>query len=153
MFTIENAKPAELEELLRIDRYMPRDELLRKIETRPEQVLVLREDDRIVGVLRWLMFWDYIPYTCFLSVSETCRGKGYAKKALLFWEERMAKEGWPMLMASIPTDDAAQHFYRKMGYKDAGCFTLNEGPHKQAMEILFSKVLDVEKPKLGAIYE
>ncbi len=153
MFTIENAVPADLEDLLEIDRYIPREELLRKIETRPEQVLVLREDGRAVGVLRWLLFWDYIPYVCFLSVSGSCRGKGYAKKALLYWEERRKEEGWPMLMASIPSDDPAQHLYRKMGYRDAGCLTVNEGPHKQPPELLFSKVLDVEKPRVGPIYE
>ena len=153
MFTINNATPADLEEILKVDRYMPREEMLRKIETRPEQVLVMKEDGKVVGVLRWLLFWDYIPYTCFLSVSESCRGKGYAKKALCFWEKRMAEEGWPMLMVSIPSDDAAQHFYRKQGYKDAGCMTFNEGAYQQASELFFSKSIEAKKPlRVGEIY-
>lgn len=153
MFTIDNATCADLEEILKVDRYMPKDELLRKIETRPDQVLVMKEDGKVVGVLRWLLFWDYIPYTCFLSVSESSRGKGYAKKALLFWEERMAKEGWPMLMVSIPSDDAAQHFYRRQGYKDAGVMTFNDEPYKQASELFFSKSIEAKKPlKIGEIY-
>lgn len=153
MFTINQAASADLEEILKVDRYMPREEMIRKIETRPEQMLVLKEDGRVVGVLRWLLFWDYIPYICFLKVSESSRGKGYAKKALRFWEERMAEEGWPMLMASIPSDDATQHFYRKQGYKDAGIMTFNDGPYKQAPELFFSKSIEAKKPlKIGEIY-
>lgn len=153
MFTIDNAAPADLDEILKVDRYMPKEEMIRKIETRPDQVLVMKEDGRVVGVLRWLLFWDYIPYVCFLSVSESCRGKGYARKALYFWEERMAEEGWPMLMASIPSDDAAQHFYRKQGYKDAGIMTFNDGPYKQAPELFFSKNIEANKPlRIGEIY-
>lgn len=153
MFTINQAASADLEEILKVDRYMPREEMIRKIETRPEQMLVLKEDGRVVGVLRWLLFWDYIPYICFLKVSESSRGKGYAKKALRFWEERMAEEGWPLLMASIPSDDTAQHFYRKQGYKDAGIMTFNDGPYKQAPELFFSKSIEAKKPlKIGEIY-
>lgn len=153
MFTIDYATPADLEEILKLDRYVPREEMIRKITTRPEQVLVLKEDGRAVGVLRWLLFWDYIPYICFLRVSESSRGKGYAKKALCFWEKRMAEEGWPMLMASIPSDDGAQHFYRKQGYKDAGSMTLNDGPYKQAPELFFSKSIEAKKQlKIGEIY-
>lgn len=153
MFTINPAASADLEEILKLDRYMPREEMIRKIETRPEQALVLKEDGRVVGVLRWLLFWDYIPYVCFLRVSESSRGKGYAKKALCFWEKRMAEEGWPLLMASIPSDDAAQHFYRKQGYKDAGIMTFNEGVYRQAPELFFSKSIEARKPlKIGEIY-
>lgn len=153
MFTIDISKPDDLEEILKIDRYMPKDELKLKLETRPDQIYVLRENGIVVGILRWLLFWDYIPYTCFLSVSETCRGKGYAKKALLFWEEKMAKAGWPMLMASIPSDDAAQHFYRKNGYKDAGSMTFNEGIYHQASELLFFKCIEAKSPlRVGDIY-
>ena len=53
MFTINNATPADIEEILKVDRYMPREEMVRKIETRPEQVLVMKEDGKVVGVLRW----------------------------------------------------------------------------------------------------
>lgn len=153
-FTISPAKPEEFEALVAIDGWPAKEEYKKKIETRPEQILVLKEDDEIVGVMRWAMFWDYIPYTCYLNVSDKCRGKGYAKKALMYWENKMQEEGWPMVMCSIPTDDGAQHFYRKMGYKECGCFTILEGPLKQAMEILFSKVFEQnENTKLGSIYK
>ena len=141
MFTISNSKPEDIEAILAIDTFIPRHELEKKIATRPEEIYVLREGETVVGVLRYGIFWDYIPYTCFINVSETCRGKGYAKKALLHWEENMKKAGWPVAMTSIPTDDPAQHFYRKMGYKDTGCLILQEKPYAQNMEIFFIKSL------------
>ena len=141
MFAIENSKPEYIEDILSIDTYVPRHELEKKVATRPEEVYVLKEDDKIVGVLRYGIFWDYIPYTCFLNVSDSCRGKGYAKKALLHWEEKMREAGWPMVMTSIPTDDDAQHFYRKMGYKETGCLILQLEPYAQPMEIFFIKSL------------
>jgi len=141
MLAIENSKQDDIEDILAIDTYIPRHELVKKVAHRPEEIYVLKEDGKTVGVLRYGIFWDYIPYTCFLNVSETCRGKGYAKKALVYWEENMRAAGWPMVMASIPTDDPAQHFYRKMGYKDTGCLVLDLEPYAQPMEIFFIKSL------------
>jgi len=143
MFKIEHSKPEDIEDILAIDTFIPRHELEKKVRTRPEEIYVLKENSKTVGVLRYGIFWDYIPYTCFLNVSESCRGKGYAKKALLFWEEKMREAGWPVAMTSIPTDDAAQHFYRKMGYKDTGCLILQLEPYSQNMEIFFIKSLKV----------
>ena len=141
MFTIENSRPEDIDDILAVDTYIPRHELEKKVAARPEEIYVLKEDGKTVGVLRYGIFWDYIPYTCFLNVSESCRGKGYAKKALLYWEEKMKEAGWPMVMTSIPTDDAAQHFYRKMGYTDTGCLILQLEPYAQPMEIFFIKSL------------
>lgn len=141
MFHIEHAVSEDLEDILLIDTFIPRDELIKKIATRPEELFVLKEDGQTVGLLRYGIFWDYIPYACFLNVSEQYRGKGYAKKALLYWEEEMRIAGWPIVMTSIPTDDPAQHFYRKMGYKDAGCLVLDLEPYVQPMEIFFIKKL------------
>lgn len=145
MFTIEYATERDIDDIMKIDTYIPKDELVKKIRTRPEEIYVLKEDGKTVGVLRYGIFWDYIPYTCFLNVSETCRGKGYAKKALLHWENEMRAAGWPIVMTSIPTDDAAQHFYRKMGYKDTGCLVLDLEPYAQPMEIFFIKSLKDDK--------
>ena len=57
----------------------------------------------------------------------------------------MRAAGWPIVMTSIPTDDAAQHFYRKMGYKDPGCLVLDLEPYAQPMEIFFIKSLKDDK--------
>lgn len=141
MLRIVYSKPGDIEDILKIDTFIPRHELEKKVDTRPEEIYVLKEDDKIVGVLRYGIFWDYIPYTCFLNVLDSCRGKGYAKQALLYWEEKMKEAGWSVAMTSIPTDDPSQHFYRKMGYQDTGCLILQLEPYAQNMEIFFIKSL------------
>ncbi len=153
MLSVSHAAPADFDAIAAIDRYIPREELKRKLAARPEQVLVLRVGETVVGVLRWGLFWDYIPYVCFLSVSDACRGRGYAREALQVWEEERAAEGWPTVMASIPSDDAAQHFYRRMGYRDAGSLLISEGPLRQAPELFFLKELANSDGNLrGPIY-
>jgi hypothetical protein len=36
----------------------------------------------------------------------------------------MKQMGFKMTMTSTQADEGAQHFYRKLGYKDAGCLLL-----------------------------
>lgn len=154
MFKIEHATINDIDVIKKFDEFIPSKEMKKKLETNPEQYLLLKEDDIVIGVLRYNLFWDYIPYAYYLHVSDSCRGKGYAKEAILFWEEEMREQGWPMLMTSIPTFDPAQHFYRKMGYKDAGCLTLNEGLLKDAPELFFTKVLVTdENAQVGPHYK
>lgn len=36
------------------------------------------------------------------------------------WEKDMKEQGYGMLLTSTQVDETAQHFYRKLGYKDSG---------------------------------
>ncbi|MNP74328.1 hypothetical protein D3C76_1711890 [compost metagenome] len=51
----------------------------------------------------------------------------------------MKQKGYDMVMTSTQADEGAQHFYRKLGYKDAGCLILDSQP----LEILLTKKLDL----------
>ena len=42
-------------------------------------------------------------------------------------------------MTSTQVNEEAQHFYRKMGYKDCGGFVVNISGFKQPMEMLMIK--------------
>jgi len=42
-------------------------------------------------------------------------------------------------MTSTQVDEDAQHFYRKMGYQDAGGLLINIPEYKQPMEMFFVK--------------
>ncbi len=42
-------------------------------------------------------------------------------------------------MTSTQTDESAQHFYRKLGYQDAGCLVLDIPGYKQPMEMFLVK--------------
>ena len=56
-----------------------------------------------------------------------------------FWEEDMKRAGHGMLMTSTQVDESAQHFYRKLGYRDAGGFIIDIPKYKQPMEMIMVK--------------
>ncbi len=49
----------------------------------------------------------------------------------------MKQKGFNMVMTSTQADEGAQHFYRKLGYQDAGCLLLDTQP----LEIFLTKPL------------
>ena len=54
------------------------------------------------------------------------------------WENEMHSLGYKMVMISTEVDNDAQHFYRKLGYKDMGSILLGDIlPYKQDMMEMF----------------
>lgn len=51
----------------------------------------------------------------------------------------MKSQGFDMLLTSTQVDENAQHFYRKLGYKDCGGLIMNSSRYKQPMELFLSK--------------
>ena len=58
------------------------------------------------------------------------------------WEREMAALGHDMVMTSTQSDETAQHFYRKLGYRDSGGFTTDIPGHEQPLELIFIKGLE-----------
>ena len=46
-----------------------------------------------------------------------------------------------MVFTSTQVDEDAQHFYRKLGYKDCGGFTVDVPGHEQPLELFLVKQL------------
>ena len=61
------------------------------------------------------------------------------KNVILLWESEMKAKGYNVVMTSTQVDENAQHFYRKIGYKDCGCLVLNIPKLEQPMEMFFIK--------------
>ncbi|EXJ22985.1 Histone acetyltransferase HPA2 [Alkalibacterium sp. AK22] len=57
------------------------------------------------------------------------------------WENDMKEKGYGMLMTSTQVDESAQHFFRKIGYKDCGGMTVDIPGFEQPMELFLSKAL------------
>ena len=141
MVVLHISKPSNSDFIKELDAYIPAERLREKLEKSPEEVLLIKDGDSAAGVLRWGFLWDYIPYLYFLHIKPEFRGRGCAGAALRLWEEKMAAAGFDAVICSIPTDDAAQHFYRKMGYAETGALSIPFGAFAQPMEILFIKRL------------
>jgi ribosomal protein S18 acetylase RimI-like enzyme len=74
-----------------------------------------------------------------LFVDSNYQGKGYGKKLMEHWENDMKSQGYGMLLTSTQVDEEAQHFYRKLGYKDCGGFVIDVPGYEQPMEMFLVK--------------
>ena len=122
-----------------LDKHLPEVEFNKKV--RDKQGYVLFNDGIAVGVLRYNLFWDNTPFCTMLFVDWSQQKNGYGRALMQFWEEDMKKQGYGMVMTSTQVDEEAQHFYRKLGYKDCGGFTVDIPGFEQPMEMFMSKGL------------
>ena len=122
-----------------LDRHLPETEFLNKV--RDKQGYILLEDGKQAGLLRYNLFWDNTPFCTMLFVDWKSQKKGYGRKLMEHWEQDMKSKGFDMLLTSTQVDEEAQHFYRKLGYKDCGSLVLNVSGHEQPMEMFMVKAL------------
>ena len=108
--------PAELENLLSLRR-----------------VLLCEEAGQPVGWLRWNLFWDNTPFLNMLFLMPGFRRRGFGRAMMAFWQREMAEMGYGRLLTSTQSNEDAQHFYRALGYTDAGVLLLPGEP----AELLF----------------
>nr|WP_216855435.1 GNAT family N-acetyltransferase [Paenibacillus alba] len=118
------------------DHHILEDLILPKIKGN-EIYMLKNEEETSFGWIRYGYFWDNTPFMNMIWVDEPFRGKGVGKQAVLFWEDEMKQKGFKLVMTSTLANEEAQHFYRKLGYRDAGCLMLANEP----LEIMFTKIL------------
>lgn len=104
---------------------------------RANRVIVLYQDDTLIGWLRFGLFWDSIPFMNLLYIMEGFRQSGNGSALVTFWENEMAKAGYTRLLTSTQSNENAQFFYRKLGYTECGALLLPDEP----LEMLFRKDL------------
>ena len=122
-----------------LDRHLSESEFELKI--RDKRGYVIENDGMSIGVMRYNLMWDNTPFLTLIIFEESCRGKGFGRQAMLFWEDEMRARGYKMVMTSTQVDEEAQHFYRKLGYKDRGGVFLDSTPFEQPQEMFMLKVL------------
>lgn len=121
--------------LSRHDRHIRPREL--EASVRRGGVLLARENQTPLGWLRWSLFWDNLPFMNLLFVLEPYRGRGCGTALVAAWERTLRAQGHDMALTSTRSDEAAQHFYRKLGYIDSGALLLPGEP----LEIILAKRL------------
>ena len=139
MLEIKYVEDTDKEFWYSLDKHLPEVEFNKKV--RDKQGYVLFDDGNPVGLLRYNLFWDNTPFCTMLFVDWSKQKKGYGRALMQFWEEDMKKQGYGMVMTSTQVDEEAQHFYRKLGYKDCGGFTVDIPGFEQPMEMFMSKGL------------
>lgn len=139
MFKIRYASEADKPFWFSLDTHLSESEF--DLKVRDRRAYVISNGEAPVGVMRYNLFWDIFPFLTFIHFEEAQRGRGFGRRAMLFWECEMRELGYKMLMTSTQVDEQAQHFYRKLGYKDKGCMLFDGTPIEQPQELLMLKVL------------
>ena len=122
-----------------LDKHLPEKEFENKVTHK--RGYILSDCGKPIGLLRYNLFWDYTPFCTLLFVDSEYQGKGYGKKLMEYWEADMKANGYGMLLTSTHVDEDAQHFYRKLGYKDCGGFVVDIPGYEQPMELFMIKAI------------
>lgn len=133
---IELALPRDLNAVREYDRHIPAHRLLDCV--RNQQVYILKDGGRVLGVLRYSLFWQTIPFLDLLYLNESDRGKGYGRQMMARWEQDMKTAGFSCCMLSTQADETGKYFYEKLGYRKIGAFL---PPDQEADELMYLKSL------------
>ena len=132
---IRLANENDIEILKTYDKHISKTELTHIVKI--GRVYIVEKDGIFIGWLRYNLFWDNTPFMNMLFLLDNYRGKGYGKELVNTWESNMKDIGYDIVMTSTLSNEQAQHFYRKLGYKDAGSLLLEKEP----LEIIFTKII------------
>ena len=111
------------------------------LKVRDKRGYVISDDEKPIGIMRYNLFLDIIPFLTLIFIGEPHQGQNFGRQAMLFWENEMRELGYKMIMTSTQVDEQAQHFYRKLGYVDRGSLILDNTPFEQPQEMFMIKVL------------
>lgn len=135
MIEIKTAGTFDFSCIFENDGHVSKDVLDKKLSD--GEILIAQLDGVFLGHLRFSYFWDEIPFMNMLVVKEAFRGKGIGSLLVTFWEKEMKKRGFNKVMTSTLECESAQHFYRKLGYRDLGKFM----PFENEFELILGKEL------------
>ena len=137
---IRYAHDLDVPYLLERDRLVSEQILKEKVAG--GQVIVAVQGDARLDWLRFGTMWDTIPFMNLIVVEEGVRGQGIGRMLVDYWEREMKARGHQLVMTSTDADEEAQHFHRKLGYRDAGILLLpRELFPNHTSELLMVKVL------------
>lgn len=137
MIEIRYVQPCDKEFWYSLDRHLPEKEFEHKV--RDKRGYVLFDNKKPVGILRYNLFWDNTPFCTMLVIDDKVQKNGYGTRLMKHWEHDMKSQGYDMLLTSTQVNEEAQHFYRKLGYKDCGGFIIEIPGHEQPMELFLIK--------------
>ena len=120
-----------------LDKHLSEPEFNNKV--RDNRGYILLDDNKPVGLLRYNLFWDNTPFCNLIYINNEYQGKGFGKLLIEYWENDMKSQGYGILLTSTQVDESAQHFYRKLGYKDCGGFVIDIKGYEQPMELFLVK--------------
>lgn len=116
---IRIATPADVPALRELDPW-PKDHAWRRLISN-EEVLVVDEGGRVVGLAHYTMLWADVPFLNMIVLAEDVRGRGLSHLLLKALTTRLRDQGYPALLSSSQTDEPMpQAWHRHMGFTSNG---------------------------------
>lgn len=122
------AQKEDLDVLCQYDKHIAKEELVYCISR--NRVYIAEENGAFIGWLRYNLFWDNTPFMNMIYFLEDFRGKGLGRQLVQYWEKQMKILNYECVMTSTATDEYAQHFYNKLGYRTVGGFIYQLAPYE-----------------------
>jgi len=122
------AQKADLDVLSIYDRHISKDELQYSILR--SRVYIAEENGEFIGWLRYNLFWDNTPFLNMIYFLDGYRGKGFGRHLVSYWENQMKLLNYKCVMTSTASDEYAQHFYNRLGYRVIGGFIYQSDPYE-----------------------
>jgi len=135
LLMIEFASESDYNFIIERDKHIKKELVKQKIIS--QEIYIIRKENQSIGWMRYSYFWDNTPFMNLIWLDEPYRHLGIGKQVVLKWEGHMKAKGFKLVMTSTQADEQAQHFYRKLGYKDSGCLMFDDQP----LEIILTKHL------------
>lgn len=128
----------DTQNIAKLDSHIPIIRLDECIRNGQAYILLDENNGSVVGVLRYSLFWQTIPFLDFIYIDDFYRHKGYGSKMMQKWEGDMQAHGYKYIMTSTQADEDAWAFYEKLGYHKSGGFF---PPEQEAEEWIYFREL------------
>lgn len=135
MKQIRYANVNDIDFWLSLDKHISIENLTKKINDK--ECLVILDEEKLVGILRYNLFWDNTPFINMLYIKNSYQRNGYGKELVHFFETEMKLLGYSNVMTSTQINEDGKFFWKSVGYKEIGSFILEEDPK----ELIFNKQL------------
>ncbi|MCY3776489.1 MAG: GNAT family N-acetyltransferase [Candidatus Aminicenantes bacterium] len=103
-------------------------------QIRGSRIRIIQAGGKPVGFLKTHVIWESLPFIELIVIRESERGHGYGTRAVREWERQMADLGFDLVVMSTQAAATAQHFWRKLGYRDCGALTIRDQPAEIFMQ-------------------
>lgn len=132
---ITYAKKEELNIIQNIDIFISENQLLQAIKQK--RVYVIKEDNKIIGFLRYTFHLDQTPLLCFIYVNPKYRKQGIATKLIKKFEKDMIKQQYDTILLSVPSKSEAIDFFKHLNFKQIGYTNISY----ETEELIFENIL------------
>lgn len=92
------------------------------------RLLMIEHAGEPAGFIEFHVLWETLPLIEVIVVREELRRRGIGRAAVRSWEREMAERSFPRAIVSTQANECAQHFWRRIGYRDCGSLELPDRP-------------------------